>query len=189
MYRKGASGNYHVSATKLLEHLTIIYNQHLWSHPRKISHVAGKIEKCWQELSVGSALCAFQSLVGGLRPRLCFASVSLVGRVPFCGELRIGVWFWGELETSISAPSSHLETASQWALSLPARRKGGLLKFLAGQGAFLLGLVIADVLWPHVTVVLRALQGDVAWTSGSSLWGAIGWTSPLNSWSGTLNMS
>lgn len=60
MYRKGASGNYHVSATKLFKHLTIIYNQHLWSDPWKISHIAEKIEKSWQKVSVEFALCTVQ---------------------------------------------------------------------------------------------------------------------------------
>lgn len=94
-YGKGASGNYHVSATELFKHLTIIYNQHLWSHPWKISHIAEKIEKSWQEISVELALCMFKWAPRRPQTKVIFCFNLTCWVYSFlCEEWRIRVWFW-----------------------------------------------------------------------------------------------
>lgn len=109
VYRKGASGNYHVSAIRLFKHLTVIYSRHPWSHPWKTSHGAGKIEKCWQKMRVEFAACTPRQSPGDLRPRSFLTSVSRVGHVPFCTQLRIRVASGGELGKPSSPSSCGLE--------------------------------------------------------------------------------
>lgn len=138
MYRKGASGNYHVSATKLFKHLTIIYNQHLWSHPWKISHIAEKIEKSWQEISVAFALRTAQTgsqETSGqgyfflLQFHLLGVSLTVETRGSESG-------FEGELEKSISPGSPCLETQHHDGSRSWSRARGGSSKFLGRQGTF-----------------------------------------------------
>lgn len=131
--RKGASGNYHVSAIRLFKHLTVVYGRHPWSRPWKTSHRAGKIEQCWQKIRVECASRTSQRPPGDPRPRLFLTPVSLAGRVPLRAQLRSRVTLGGELGEPGAPPPRGLATTSQWVWGWTPRR-GQFSGFWGGQG-------------------------------------------------------
>jgi hypothetical protein len=113
--------------------------KHLWSHPWKISHIAKKIEKSWQKISVEFTLHTVQvGSWGGLRPRLVFYFnlanwvENLVLKVNLRNQLVHPPSFW---KVSIVMD---IESDSKW-------QKETLSKFLGRQGTFLLAFVLTKV--------------------------------------------
>lgn len=162
--------------------------KHLWSHPWKISHIAEKIEKSWQKISVEFALCTVQMSSSETSDQGYFLlQFNLLG-VSFLWRAEDRSGFKGELEKPFGPSSSHLETQHLNGHQAWLKGKRRLFKILGQRGI----PVGAHLCWCVPVLGDHFCEGPAEEVTprGLDQWFvSLRSHCPLNPWLGTLNPS